>query len=126
MCVVRLNTRKGESMTESAGERLRRDLDQALAHAAVEQGALEFDELELATIDRAVLAADRAEVLRRLFDEELAGEQRSSVLTRLSAEARHLDRAALELARSAAGALGARPKSDRHQRAVRSRWDRRA
>lgn len=111
-------------MSETAGQRLRRDIDAALAHAVKEHGPIEFDELELLTIDRAVIAADRAEVLRGLFDDEAAGAQRSSVLTRLSAEARHLDRTALELARTVAGSLGAAPKSDRHVRAVRSRWER--
>lgn len=111
-------------MSESAGQKLRRDLDQALAHAVKERGPLEFDEIEKATIDSAVIAADRAEKLRRLFDEELAGKQRSSVLTGLSAEARQLDRTALELARTVAGGLSAAPKSDRHVRAVRARWDR--
>src|SRR5262245_19580876 len=111
-------------MTESAGQRLRRDLSAALAHAAKEQGPLEFDEVEKLAIDRAVIAADRAEVLRRLFVEEMAGKQRSSVLTRLSAEARQLERTALELAGTIAGSLSAAPKSDRHVRAVRARWDR--
>jgi hypothetical protein len=111
-------------MTETAGQRLRRDLDAALAHAVQEHGPLEFDELDRLAIDRAVAAADRAEQLRRLFDEEVAGDRRSSALTRLSAEARHLDRSALEIVRTVAGSLGAAPKSDRHVRAVRARWDR--
>jgi hypothetical protein len=111
-------------MTESAGQRLRRDLDAALSQAAREHGPMEWDELEQHSIERAVIAADRAEVLRRLFDEEAAGQQRSSVLTRLSAEARQCERVAMELARTVAGALGAAPKSDRHVRAVRARWDR--
>jgi hypothetical protein len=111
-------------VTETAGQRLRRDIDAALAHAVGQHGPMEFDEVERLTIDRAAAAADRAEVLQRLFDAELAGPQRSSALTRLSAEARQLDRTALELARTVAGNLGATPKSDRHVRAVRSRWDR--
>jgi hypothetical protein len=111
-------------MSKTAGQKLRDDLDAMLAHAAREHGPIEFDELEQATIARAATCADRAEALRRMFDEELAGQRRSSTLTRLSAEARHLDRTALELARSVAGGLGAAPKSDRHVRAVRSRWDR--
>lgn len=110
-------------MIETAGQRLRRDLEAALAHTARQVGPLEFDELERALIDRAVLAADRAEILRQLFDEEAAGAQRSSVLTRLSAKARQLDRMAMELARVVAGSL-IPPKSDRHVRAVRARWDR--
>lgn len=111
-------------MTETAGQRLRRDLDAALAHAMAEHGPMEFDEVEQLTIDRAAIAADRAEVLRGEFDAEMAGQRRSSVLTRLSAEARQLDRTALELARTVAGSLGAVPKSDRHVRAVRARYDR--
>lgn len=111
-------------MTETAGQRLRRDLDTALAHAVKEHGPIEFDEVDGLAIDRAVAAADRAEQLRLMFDEELAGQQRPSSLTRLSAEARHLDRSALESVRTVAGGLGAAPKSDRHQRAVRARWDR--
>lgn len=111
-------------MAKSAGEKLRADLDQALAHAAQERGPLEFDEIEKLAIDRAVIAADRAEALRRVFAEEIAGERRSSVLTRLSAEARQLDRTAVDLARSVATGLGAPLKSERHQRAIRARWDR--
>lgn len=111
-------------MKETAGQRLRRDIDAALAHAVAAHGPIEFDEIERLTIDRAAAAADRAEILGAEFDAELAGERRSSVLTRLSAEARHLDRTALELARTVAGNLGAAPKSDRHVRAVRARWDR--
>jgi hypothetical protein len=113
-------------MTETAGQRLRRDLDAALTEAVKEHGALEFDECDLLAIDAAAAAADRAEALRALFDEEVTGEKRSSVLTRLSAEARHLDRAALEVVRTIANGLGAAPKSDRHVRAVRARWDQRA
>ena len=111
-------------MTPSAGQRLRTDLNAALTHAVRERGPLEFDEVEKLAIDRAVIAADRAETLRQVFDEELAGQRRSSVLTRLSAEARHLDRTAVELARDVAGSLGAAPKSERHVRAIRARWDR--
>lgn len=111
-------------MTETAGQRLRRDLDAALAHAVKEHGPIEFDEVDCLAIDRAVAAADRAEQLRLMFDEELAGQRRSSSLTRLSAEARHLDRSAVEIVRTVAGGLGVTPKSDRHQRAVRARWDR--
>jgi hypothetical protein len=47
---------------------------------------LEFDEIEKQMIEQAVIAADRAEVLRQVFDDELAGERRSSALARFRAE----------------------------------------
>lgn len=96
----------------------------AMAHAVEQQGPIEFDEVERLVIDQAAGAADRAEILRHEFNAELASDRRSSVLTRLSAEARQLDRAALDLARSVAANLDVTPKSDRHVRAVRARWDR--
>ena len=111
-------------MPNFAGQRLRADLDAALAHAVELHGPMVFDELEQLAIDRAVLAADRAELLRELFDAEVAGQRRSSALTRLSAESRQLDRTALELARTVFANLDVTPKSDRHVRAVRARWDR--
>jgi hypothetical protein len=52
-------------MNESAGQRLRADLDKALAAAAWQQGeALEFDEREQIVISMAAAAADRVEQLR--------------------------------------------------------------
>lgn len=44
-------------MSETAGQKLRRHLDQALADAVADTGPLEFDEIELMTIDRAAVAA---------------------------------------------------------------------
>ncbi|MCV7173076.1 hypothetical protein H7I41_24425 [Mycobacterium manitobense] len=111
-------------MPDSAGQRLRGDIANALAHAVEQHGPMEFDELELLTIDRAAMAADRADDLRRVFADEMAGQRRASVLTRLSAEARQLDRTAVELTRTVIGGLGVVAKSDRHVRAVRARWDR--
>ena len=61
-------------MSETAGERLRRDLGKALEHAGRELGrVLEFSETETQIIDRAVATADRAEALGRIWAQDHAG-----------------------------------------------------
>ncbi|BBX69721.1 hypothetical protein [Mycolicibacterium psychrotolerans] len=112
-------------MNPTAGRQLRRDLDAVLAAAVKQRGPLVFDEVEEIAIAEAMIAADRAEQLRAAFDDELAGEARSSALTRLSAEARQCSVLAVTLARSVTKELLAQPKSEMHQRAVRARWDNR-
>jgi hypothetical protein len=107
-----------------AGRQLRFDLDLALTRAGRELGqSLEWSEQESQVIDRAVAAADRAEVLGRSWKKEIAGEARPSVLVKLSAEMRACERAVVDLvARVNPGVRDA--KSDRHQRAAQSRWGR--
>ena len=74
-------------MNKSAGQRLREDLDKALAHAGRESGrVLEFSEPELQLIDWAAEDADRAAELRQLYDAELAGDRHPTILVKLSAE----------------------------------------
>jgi len=99
-------------------------MDAALKRAGEEMGQqLEWDETELVMLARAASAADRAEELRTAYDLELVGEARSTVLTRLSAEIRALDKQVVDLVRSVNVGVGA-PKSSLHQKAARSRWDR--
>ncbi|CDM76133.1 hypothetical protein MMARE11_19860 [Mycobacterium marinum E11] len=107
-----------------AGARLRFELDQALERAGREAGQnLEWSEQELQVIDRAAAATDRAAVLGRLWKKEVAGEAQPAVLVKLSAELRACERAAVDLVARVNPGIGP-AKSDRHQRAARSRWDR--
>jgi hypothetical protein len=113
-------------MSEStAGGRLRVELDTALARAAKDVGApLEWSEQELVVLERACSTADRADVLRASFDAEKEGDAKPSVLVKLSAELRMLDKQVVDLIARVNPDVGP-AKSDRHQRAARSRWDRR-
>ncbi|KRD04952.1 hypothetical protein ASE48_20135 [Mycobacterium sp. Root265] len=71
---------------------------------------------ELDIIDRAVATADRAEDVRGLYDVERAGEARMTVLVKLSAEARALDKQVVDLVSRLEFGVG-RPKSARHVKA---------
>lgn len=108
-------------MEKSAGQRLRETMDAALVATGL-VGA-EFTEFEVEALDAACAAADRAEQLQRVYDAELAGDARPTMLSRLSAELRHLERE--RLVRLAMVQLTPEPvRSPRHQRAARARWDR--
>lgn len=114
-------------MTEtavSAGQRLRELFDQALEEAGKASGKqLVWDEHEVAALEVAVRAADRCEQLAGVYERELAGESRPSLLAALSGEIRQLDRQMLDgLAKVKVGVGVA--KSEQHQRAVNYRWDR--
>jgi|GEM_PF-1546323 len=110
----------------SAGQRLRADMDEVLKQASEELGQpddapLEWSEAELVALDGACAAADRAEVLQAVFDAEVAGEKRPSVMVKLSAEMRALDRQAVDML--AKVHPGLEPAvSARHQKASRERW----
>ena len=106
----------------SAGDRLRADLDRALAHAAEAAGQpLEYSEIESASIARACMTADRAEVLREGFAEALTDGTKVTTLSSLSAEIRNLDKLTVDLLNKVNPELGA-PKSERHVRAGKARW----
>lgn len=110
----------------TAGRRLRTRMDQALAHASRDAGQqLEWSEQELHILELAAETADRAAVFKDLFDTEQAGENRSTVLAKISAEHRALNRQVVDLVARVNPGVGA-AKSARHVRAARSRWDRRA
>ena len=111
--------------TQSAGQRLRSDLDAALARAAEDQGeaALEFTELERGLIATAVEMADWAEAMEAHYDAELAGQARPTTLVRLSAEVRHCERMVHDLVARVNFGVGA-AKSPQHQRAAQARWKR--
>lgn len=100
-----------------AGRRLRFDLDQALEHASREIGqTLQWSEHELQVIERAATAADRSEVLGRLWKKELAGEARRTVLIKLAAEQRAQDKAVVDLIARVNPGVGP-ARSERHARA---------
>jgi hypothetical protein len=110
--------------TPSAGERLRADLDAALAHAGKEFGReLEFDEAERHVIEQAADAADRAEEIGSLYRAELARdpEPRLRSVVALAAEMRLQQKQAVDLVARVNLGLGA-AKSPRHVRAARTRW----
>jgi hypothetical protein len=108
-----------------AGRRLLAQFDAALKRESETTGkALEWDEHETVELRLAAAAADRRGQLQAAYDAELEGESRTTLLVKLSAEIRLLDKAIGDhLARVRVG-LGA-AKSQQHQRAVQSRWDRR-
>jgi hypothetical protein len=112
-------------MSKTAGQRLREDLDAALARAAQDQGvaALEFTETERGLIATAVEMADWAEALKSQRDAELAGPARPTTLVRLSAEVRHCERMVHDLVARVHFGDGA-AKSPQHQRAANARWNR--
>jgi hypothetical protein len=106
----------------SAGDRLRADLDRALAHASKVAGQpLEYSEIEVAAVARACLTADRAEVLRERFSEALTDGTKVTTLSSLSAEIRNCDKLVVDLLNKVNPELGP-PKSERHVRAGQARW----
>jgi hypothetical protein len=110
-----------------AGKKLRGELDALLARVSREkypgQPALQWSEQEVQVIDRAAAAADRAEVLGWLWQQEMDGNTSAAVLVKLSAEMRACEKAAVDLVSRVNPDVG-EAKSSRHQRAARSRWDR--
>jgi hypothetical protein len=110
--------------TLSAGDRLRADLDAALARTGEELGrVLEFDEAEAHIVAQAAEAADRAEEIRGLYRAELTREPevRPRTVVALAAEARLSEKAAVDLVARVSLGLGA-SKSPRHVRAAQTRW----
>jgi hypothetical protein len=83
--------------------------------------ALEWTEQELVALESACSTADRAEVIQAVFDTERAGEARASLLVKLSAEKRSLDRQVVDLLAKVNPGLGG-AVSERHQKASRARW----
>lgn len=111
-----------DDMSESAGQRLRADLDAALAAAGRESGrVLEFSEVELAFMGWAADAVDRAVELGEVYDAELAGDRRPSILVKLSGEIRACNRAAADLVSRVEFGVG-KAKSPAHVRAGQARW----
>ncbi|WP_283604995.1 hypothetical protein [Mycolicibacterium poriferae] len=110
----------------SAGARLRSEMNAALRRASDALGQpadepLEWTEQEQAALDAACAAADRGEVLSAAFAAEAAAENRPSVLVKLSAEGRALDRQIVDLLAKVNPGLGP-GVSERHQKASRARW----
>jgi hypothetical protein len=64
------------------------------ARRALGQPLLEFTEHELAALEHACAAADRGEKPGWLYDEELSGERRPSILVKISGEIRLCERQA--------------------------------
>ncbi|MBO0680335.1 hypothetical protein JRC04_22955 [Mycolicibacterium sp. S2-37] len=110
-------------MGVSAGQKLRKEFDDALARASKELGRpLVWDEHEEQSLDAAANAADRREQLANVYAAELVGEKRPSILVKLSGEMRLLERAAADFTRRVQIGPGV-AKSARHQAAVKVRWD---
>jgi hypothetical protein len=110
--------------TPSVGQLLRADMDAALARAARDLGTpLEWSEIERHTLALAATAADRYEELRRLWVAELnRPEPRATSAANLAGELRLTEKAVVDLLMRVN--LGTGPaKSERHQRAARSRWN---
>ena len=114
-----------EEAPQTAGGRLMADLDAALIEASANLGKpLTWDEDERLEIAAAARAANRCEILQQQLDAEVAGENRPDVVVKLSAEMRLWDKAITDhLGRVHIGPGAA--KSQRHQRSVNARWDRR-
>ncbi|PND54343.1 hypothetical protein CRM90_28435 [Mycobacterium sp. ENV421] len=110
--------------SQSAGAKLRADLDKALARAAQDLGlvTLEFTELERRLVDTAAEMADWAAALKSQRDAELAGDARPTTLVRLSAEVRHCERTVHDTLERINFGVGP-AKSAQHQRAARTRWE---
>jgi hypothetical protein len=99
-------------------------MDEALQQAGDDIGqALEWSADERVILERASLAADRADELRERYRVELAGASKASSLTRLSAEIRQLDRQVVDLVCRVNIGVGP-AKSSRHVRAGQARWNR--
>lgn len=109
----------------TAGELLRSDMDAALACEAKASGKrLKWTESEEHHLAAAARAVDRIELLQRQLAAETAGENRPTLVVKISAELRALDKAVGDhLSRVTVGT--GRVRSEQHQRAVRARWDRR-
>jgi hypothetical protein len=108
----------------TAGKRLRAEMDSALIFARREQNQplLEFAETDLQLIERAAAAANRAEQIQRLYDDEMAGARNAALLVKLSGELRLCEKQAVDLI--ARVCLGAGPqKSARHQYSANQRWN---
>lgn len=109
----------------TAGERLRADMDAALASEAKASGkSLEWTEAEQHHLAAAARTADRIELLQRQLAAETSGDNRPTVIVKISAELRALDKAVGDHLSCVTVGTG-RAKSEKHQRAVRARWDRR-
>ncbi|WP_193046812.1 hypothetical protein [Mycolicibacterium baixiangningiae] len=108
----------------SAGERLRTQLDALLKASAREVGlTLEWSESELDILDRAARTADRVEQLQAVYDREVSGEGSPTVLVKLSAELRALDRQVVDLVARLSPEVGP-AKDPAKVRAANARWNR--
>jgi hypothetical protein len=102
----------------TAGEALRARWDAALFDY---DASLSWDEAECHHLEAAARAADRIELLQKQLDAEAAGENRPTVLVKISAELRALDRAVGDhLGRVTIGEGAG--KSPQHQAAANARW----
>lgn len=111
-------------MPESAGHKLRKQVEEALDRASKQLGKrLRLDQNEAHALEAAVDAADRREQLNKLFNAELSGEKRTGVLVNLSTELRQLDKAVtFHLGNIRIGPGVA--KNQVKQRAAHERWRR--
>jgi hypothetical protein len=109
----------------TAGEQLAARYAEALARASREHGhELEWTEAEQVALQKAIDSADRAEQVKALLDAELAQRKPNpSVVTKLSAEWRLLNKAQMDYVWRLNPGLGAAKDPDK-VRAGRARWTR--
>lgn len=103
-------------------------MNAALGRTSAETGqTVVWSEQEEAALERAGETVDRAEKVRKLLDSALkADEPNPSVVVKLSAELRMLDKQVVDLIGKLNPEGEGPAKSQRHVRAARSRWDRAA
>lgn len=119
-----MTQKQPSSSRNSAGSQLRKLLEDALKSQSKAIGRpLEWSEDELTMLDAVCNAANRAEDMREFYEAERAGQNRATVLVKISAELRMLDRQVVELTARINPGLGT-SKSPRHQAAVGVRWAR--
>ncbi|WP_434158802.1 hypothetical protein C5142_18255 [Rhodococcus sp. BGS-1C] len=110
----------------AAGKRLVAEQNVALARTSKQTGEeLAWSEAEIVALERAGETVDRAEKVRKLLDAEMrADEVRPAMVVKLSAELRALDRLVVDLVAKLNPYSEGQAKSNRHQRAANSRWQR--
>ncbi|MDJ0359697.1 hypothetical protein [Rhodococcus sp. H29-C3] len=110
----------------AAGKRLLAEQNAALARTSSQTGEeLVWSEAETVALERAGETVDRAETVRKLLQIQMrADEPNPSIVVKLSAEIRALDRLVVDLVGKLNPYGEGQAKSDRHQRAANARWSR--
>lgn len=106
-----------------AGKALRAKLDGALQREGDKLGKrLVWDEREAHHVDAACQGADHVEILQRRLDDEVAGQNRATIVVQLTSEIRLLNKAIGEHLRTLTLDTLAPMKSAQHQAAAGARW----
>lgn len=112
----------------AAGKRLLAEQNAALARTSSQTGEeLVWSEAETVALERAGETVDRAETVRKLLQIQMrADEPNPSIIVKLSAEIRALDRLVVDLVGKLNPYGEGQAKSGRHQRAANARWERKS